>query len=180
MLFVDGENLTFRAQENALKHNVSMPEGQRYRKDTFIWPFVNPPTVELPSRKYLAAMGQRAYYYTSIKGDDVAIASVKQDLWNLGFTPQVFKKVRQEEKAKGVDISLTKDMLSHAFFGHYEVACLVAGDGDYVPLVEEVKRQGKLVVCMFFADSGLNPALRLACDEFIDLNPYLANGFWTR
>ena len=27
-------------------------------------------------------------------------------------------------------------------------AVLIAGDGDYVPLVEEVKRHGKLVLCM--------------------------------
>jgi len=179
MMFVDGENLTFRAQETAAKHKIPLPEGRRYRKDTFIWPFSTLPTIAVPSGKYLAAMGQRAYYYTSIKGDDVAIATVKQNLWDLGFSPQVFKKVRQEEKAKGVDISLTKDMLSHAFFGHYEVACLVAGDGDYVPLVEEVKRHGKLVVCMFFSDCGLNPTLKLVCDEFIDLNPLLANGAWT-
>jgi len=31
-------------------------------------------------------------------------------------------------------------MLSHAFLDHYEVACLVTGDADYIPLVEEVKR----------------------------------------
>jgi hypothetical protein len=179
MLFVDGENLTFRAQQTAVTKNIPLPEGRRYRKDTFIWPFNSPPTKDLPSGKYLAPLGQRAYYYTSLKGSDEVISTVEQGLWNIGFTPKVFKKVRQEEKAKGVDISLTKDMLSHAFFGHYEVACLVAGDGDYVPLVEEVKRQGKLVVCMFFSDCGLNPALKLACDEFIDLNPFLANGAWT-
>ena len=40
-------------------------------------------------------------------------------------------------KAKGVDIALTTDMLSNAFLGNYDVAVLVAGDGDYVPLVEQ-------------------------------------------
>ena len=41
------------------------------------------------------------------------------------------------------------------------------GDGDYVPLVEEVKRLGKIVVCVFFdVGNGLSPALKIACDEF--------------
>src|SRR4051794_12186407 len=45
--------------------------------------------------------------------------------------------------AKGVDISLTKDMLVQAFLGNYDIAVLVAADGDYLPVVEEVKRLGK-------------------------------------
>ena len=31
------------------------------------------------------------------------------------------------------------------FEDHYDVAVLIAGDGDYVPLVEEVKSLGKVV-----------------------------------
>jgi uncharacterized LabA/DUF88 family protein len=104
-----------------------------------------------------------------MKADDPTIAKATEQLWNLGFSPKVFKKVRKEDKAKGVDIALTKDMLSHAYQSHYEVACLIAGDGDYVPLVEEVKRMGKIVVCLFFEKHGLSPDLRIACDEFFDL-----------
>ena len=43
-------------------------------------------------------------------------------------------------RAKGVDIALTKDLLSHAFLDNYDAVVLVAGDGDYVPVVEELKR----------------------------------------
>jgi len=83
----------------------------------------------------------------------------------------VFKKSKQQEKAKGVDISLTKDMLSHAFMDHYQIAVLMSGDGDYIPVVEEVKRLGKRVVVWFFGETeGLNPKLRLAADEFIDIS----------
>jgi len=46
---------------------------------------------------------------------------------------------------------------------------LIAGDGDYVPLVEEVKHLGKRVLVIFFSeDSGLSPALKLAADDFFD------------
>jgi len=113
--------------------------------------------------------GIRATYYTSVVGDDPLITEVQDELWRLRFTPQVFKKDRQTTKAKGVDISLTKDMLSHAFNRSYEAAILVAGDGDYVPLVEEVKRLGKIVYLCFFEHEGLSPHLRRSADEFFDI-----------
>jgi uncharacterized LabA/DUF88 family protein len=86
----------------------------------------------------------RSYYYTSVKGDDTAAMSVKRALRELGFHPEVFKKTREEDKAKGVDIALAKDFLSHAFLDNYDVALLIAGDGDYVPLITEVKRLGNI------------------------------------
>jgi len=48
-------------------------------------------------------------------------------------------------------------MLSHAFLNNYDVATLIAGDADYVPLVEEVKRLGKVVYVLFFVSNGLSP-----------------------
>ena len=82
----------------------------------------------------------------------------------------MFRKTRQEEKAKGVDIALAKDFLSHAFLNNYDVALLFAGDGDYIPLVEEVKRLGKIVCVVFFSEFGLNPELRIAADYFLPID----------
>ena len=48
------------------------------------------------------------------------------------------------------------------------MARLFAGDGDYVPLVEEVKRLGKRVELCFIG-CATNPALKLAADAFKDL-----------
>jgi uncharacterized LabA/DUF88 family protein len=47
------------------------------------------------------------------------------------------------------------------------VAVLIAGDGDYVPLLEEVKRLGKVVYVVFFRDKGfgLSEDLELASDR---------------
>ena len=95
----------------------------------------------------------------------------------MGFNPQVFKRDANQKKAKGVDIALTKDMLTHAFLGHYEVAVLISGDGDYVPLVEQVKRFGKPVFVLFFEDEGLSPKLKLASDWFRDITPYFLEGW---
>jgi uncharacterized LabA/DUF88 family protein len=65
------------------------------------------------------------------------------------------------------EIALTTDMLSHGYRNNYDVAVLFDGDGDYVPLVEEVKRLGKVVYIMFFQGSGVNNELRLASDTFL-------------
>jgi uncharacterized LabA/DUF88 family protein len=87
----------------------------------------------------------------------------------LSFQPSVFKKTKKEEPAKGVDITLTKDILINAFLGNYDICVIVAGDGDYIPVVEEIKRLGKVVHLAFFSDYGLNDKLKLACDTYKDL-----------
>jgi hypothetical protein len=38
----------------------------------------------------------RAYYYTSVVGDEHRIRSVEQSLWENGFLAKVFKKQKQQ------------------------------------------------------------------------------------
>jgi uncharacterized LabA/DUF88 family protein len=93
-------------------------------------------------------------------------------LWELGFQPEVFKKSKQDQKAKGVDIALAKDFLGNAYNHNYDVAVLIAGDGDYVPLVAEVKRLGKVVYVAFFRDKGfgLSEDLELSSDRSFEFS----------
>jgi uncharacterized LabA/DUF88 family protein len=174
MLFVDGENFTFRAQEFAQKHDLNLQEGRYYQRDVFVWlPGIgardsivaNAPVTVQPS-------AFRAFYYTSTVGDDQRLISVKESLWNLGFHPEVFKKEKQRAKSKGVDIALAKDFLSNAFLDNYDAAVLVAGDADYVPMVNEVKRLGKLVYVIFFHEKGcgLSRVLQTSSDEFFKID----------
>ena len=85
------------------------------------------------------------------------------------FTPRFWKE--KGRRSKGVDITLTKDMLGHGYHGNYDVAVLWAGDEDYVPLVNEVKRMGKAVYVVFFERSCLDEELRLASDFCLDVEP---------
>jgi uncharacterized LabA/DUF88 family protein len=183
MVFVDGENLTIRAQELAKERNLMLAEGDCYRRDVLIWfPGYQgqPPFENVPWRdEYIRGAPIRAMYYTSLVGDEDAIRAAAETLWKLGFSPAVFKKTRRDQKAKGVDIALTKDMLSHAYLDNYDVAILVAGDGDYVPLVEEVKRLGKRVHLSFFDSAATSPVLKIVCDRFVDLNPVCSSS-WSR
>lgn len=207
MLFVDGENFTIRAQELAKKNNIVLTEGEYFCHDIFIWfpkvvateTFFNiiiyphlqskvpshspkaPPTATFINISNSPAKVQphaiRSYYYTSVVGDTNKIESIRTTLWNMGFNPQIFKKNKKDMKAKGVDIALSKDLLVNAFYNNYDVAVLIAGDGDYVPLVQEVKRMGKLVCIAFFDKIGLNEELKLTSDWFFDLEDAFIKGW---
>ena len=186
MEFVDGENLTARAQQLAKNNNLTLEEGPYYQPDKGVWlPQVHATedlSVHISPHVRLQPHASRAYYYVSASGDDNKINSITEALWNIGFEPKVFKKRRQEDKAKGVDIALTTDLLSNAYLDNYDVAVLVAGDGDYVPLVDEVKRIGKRVHVVFFEGRGLglSPSLRLASDWFYRLDNTFISGWGRR
>jgi hypothetical protein len=174
MLFVDGENLTIRAQELAKQRGFQLNPGRYYLANVFIWlPNVGARKSMMPNAPLqLQPTAIRAHYYSSVAGDEPLILSVRESLWQLGFQPQVFKKEKQGLKSKGVDIALAKDFISNAFLNNYDVAVLMAGDADYVPMIDEVKRLGKVVYVSFFYSSGLNPLLRLASDECFQLDDF--------
>jgi uncharacterized protein (TIGR00288 family) len=75
-------------------------------------------------------------------------------------------------RSKGVDITLATDMLTHAHHKNFDIAILITGDGDYVPLVEAVKREGCRVV-LWALESGLSPALKKAADHYWDIGELL-------
>src|SRR5215217_9628708 len=167
MMFVDGENLTIRAQRLAQDKGVQLREGPYYMQDVMVWmPKVlatRNRLVEEGRPEELQRLGVRAYYYTSTTGGEDVVGVVRSKLWHIGFQPVVFKKPKNRRATKGVDIALTTDLLSNAYRENYDVAVLIAGDGDYVPLIEEVKRLGKIVHVAFFTakGSGLSPELQL-------------------
>ena len=172
MTFVDGENFTLQAQKVAAKNSVILTEGPYYSKDVFIWlPKILAAANITPGPIGLQAHATRSFYYSSItSGNDVALNDIKWKMRERGFTPEVFKK--KSEKSKGVDITLSKDLLVNAFFNNYDVAVLIAGDGDYALLVQEVKRLGKVVYVSFFENEGLNKDLHMAADHYLDMKQF--------
>ena len=170
MLFVDGENFTIRAQRFAEKHGLALEEGPYYKQDIFVWFPGTKATAALTNTENVSHRVRphaiRAHYYISVQGDVQKQRGVRQALSDLGFDAKVFKKSADQKHSKGVDIALAADLLANAFRDNYDLAVLIAGDGDFVPVVEEVKRLGKVVYGGFFAEEGdgLSPALRLAWD----------------
>ncbi len=126
----------------------------------------------------------RPYYYCSVpekpsQGNLDFIRSLKY----LGFKV-VQKTLKKRYDAtgkeyfveKGVDVALVIDMLGMAYKNAYDVAVLIAGDGDYVGVTEEVRRLGKRVEIAFFENnpnastSLVASDLRLTTDHFISLD----------
>ena len=169
MLFVDGENFTLRSQQFAADAGLSIEDlawENLYSHDSYFWPKIALPLLHPWVHPWNVSMpGERAYYYTVLQGDEPKFECVRDALKACGFESFLAKKSKGK-RAKGVDIALTKDMLVNAFFNNYDVAVLVSGDGDYVPVVEELKRMGKIVIVAFYPEHGLNPVLRRAADRF--------------
>ena len=179
MVFVDGENLVFRYQE-LLEKGMVPKNDVAHEKDIFVWA---PRTVR-PAWNVVT----RAVYYTYSTGDEKRVQEIRKKVKKLRFeqcpyinhgrfyvdiprnlTPCVFRKKRGQ-KAKGVDIQMTVDILSHVYQNNLDVVYLVSGDGDYFPVVQEAIRFGKQVYLAAFS-SGLNDNLVNMADRFIMLDP---------
>jgi uncharacterized LabA/DUF88 family protein len=165
MVFVDGENLAIRYGK-MLDATGTLPAPHVfYEQDIFVWS-------SALNRICMLAGVTRKYYYTSLQGDEPRLNEVSESLKEAGIeAPRVFKKSK-EKGSKRVDISLATDMLIHAARRNYEIATLVAGDEDYVPLVEAVQSEG-MRVFLWFVEDGLSPVLRLAADRYTDLGELL-------
>jgi uncharacterized LabA/DUF88 family protein len=169
MVFVDGENLAIRYGDmlkDMLKAKGSSPPSHvQYEPDIYVWSrYIN--DVCLWGRVV------RKYYYTSVQGDNDKQTNIIDSLKNAGLeAPNVFKKAKGR-RAKRVDISLATDMLLHASRKNYDIAVLVAGDEDYVPLVEAVKAEGRRVF-VWFLTNGLSPMLKRSADHYADLGEIL-------
>ena len=70
---------------------------------------------------------------------------------------------------KGVDVLIATDMLTSALRDCHDTAVLVSGDGDFVEVLDEIKRAGKQVENATF-QSSRSDALINASDLFIQLN----------
>jgi uncharacterized LabA/DUF88 family protein len=163
MMFVDGENLAIRYSR--LLANRASESHVTHDPSVLVWSrFLNIP----PNIGELV----RVYYYTCVSQDEVHRQSIEDRLKALGIhAPRVFSKVKGK-RSKRVDISLATDMLSHAHRDNYDIAILVAGDEDYVPLVQAVMAEGKRVVLWFFGD-GLSRSLKVAADHYYDIGTVL-------
>lgn len=107
----------------------------------------------------------RKYWFGSVQGSDEDLEDTKLALRNFGFEGSLFRKIKGKDE-KGVDLAVAREMLMHGFRRNYDLAVVVAGDEDYLGLIEDVKRLGLTVVGMFFETAALSKRLRVAVDHF--------------
>jgi uncharacterized LabA/DUF88 family protein len=97
------------------------------------------------------------------------------DLMHAGIEPK-YVPMSQQRKEKGVDVAMAVDALQIGLDGKIDVAVLVTGDGDFVPLVRALNKQGIRAVAAFFdfKDSQgkrcfINERLLNSCNYAVDI-----------
>lgn len=174
---IDGENLTLRYQ--AMLRNGHVPyEDNVLVKDVFVW---NHRVLGAPVNYDVI----RATYYTSVAGGTERApeveAAIQKQLFAFGderkpewqrLKAAVFTKSTQDRKTKLVDMQICVDALANTMNGNMDALYLVAGDGDYAPLVEEVMRHGIRVSVLALSD-GLAERMVSVGDQFTCLDDVL-------
>ena len=180
MVFVDGENLVARYQ--AMIDDGRTPKNDvRHKQDVYAWSH----GAVWPG--YNAVL--RATYYAYVVGNDETVLHISNEVRALQFAqynppghnlsprlgdslyPRILRKTKGARNPKGLDIQLSVDVLSNTYQNNLDTVYLVAGDGDYAPLIAECQRQGKQVFVAALS-SGLNPSLKVLADRFIPLDNY--------
>lgn len=124
----------------------------------------------------------RVIYYDARPDEDVEENKELRDYWSavellrdteLGFGSLRGGTKRKPPRQKGVDTLLAVDMLVGAFTGIYSVAVLIAGDADFVPVVNEVRRRGVMVV-LASNEQEVARDLRRSADRFVPIGPGMA------
>lgn len=70
---------------------------------------------------------------------------------------------------KEVDVAMTCEILEHAMSNHYDVAIVISGDRDFIPVIQKVQSAGKRVEVAAF-DDVFNEETRRSSDRFYRLN----------
>jgi len=169
MIFVDGENLVFRYQEMLESGRLPVRE-VIHIKNVFVW---HPRLTQLSFMNLI-----RVSYYSSMVGDSEKLDDIRQqiafipvqystvmDSDNTAICPYIYKKEKQSQKTRYVDINLTIDVMRTAYGDAADCIHILSGDGDYIPVINEVMRQGKKVIVWAFS-SGVNKQLTYTPDEF--------------
>ena len=72
------------------------------------------------------------------------------DLMHAGVEVQFVPISHSSDKEKGVDVALAVDAMEVGLDGKIDVAVLVTGDGDFVPLVRRLMKHGIRVAGFYF------------------------------
>lgn len=159
MAFIDGTNfLCHLSEELNIKFRADKPPPESIIA-------ANALITHLCNRK-LGYGKIRRYWFASYKGNEEYHRLLIQELRKNDFEPVLFKK--REEREKGVDLALAKEMLVNSFNQNFDIGILIAGDEDYVGLVKEVKRYGPIIRGAFF-NHGLSDKLKMVFDDYYDI-----------
>ena len=151
-IFIDGSNLYNGMRENVHNTRVSLNELIK----------------QLMCDRHLV----RAYYYNAPLTDDYdselreGQGRFFESLRRIPYVTVRLGRLHRRPDGtlveKGIDVAIAVESLSLAFDDAYDTALLVSGDGDYVELVEAIKRRGKHVECAMFKNQSAGVLLEHA------------------
>ncbi len=182
MFFIDGENLVFGFQ-NMVSSGKAALNGIIHTPDVFVW---HSDVIRQEIRDIL-----RVTYYASASCDYPQINKYREQIHNIQYRyvgeesggggarfsgpsqtqgigniiPKIYKKENKRAKSHAVDINIAIDVLNYASLDVVDEIYLIAGDGDYIPLIEAVMRKGKLVHVLALSD-GLHDEIPHSADSF--------------
>lgn len=164
-IFIDGSNLYNGMRENLQNTRVNLAE------------FIK----QLQRDRRLV----RCYYYNAPLTDDYdeelrdGQARFFESLRRIPYvTVRLGRLHRRHDGAlveKGIDVAIAVETLALAYEDAYDSVVIVSGDGDYVELVEAVKRRGKNVECAMFRNQSAGVLL-----EHADVFRFLDELDWSR
>lgn len=115
--------------------------------------------------------------FTSSRADDKQMKRDRNrhhDLMHAGIETK-FHPMSQTKGEKGIDVAMAIDILEIGLEGDIDVAVLVTGDGDFVPLVRALNKKGIVVILVYFdyeengRKSFANERLKDACSHALDI-----------
>ncbi len=164
-IFVDGSNLYNGMRDNLRSTRVNLAE------------LIQQLLRERPLH--------RTYYYNAPLTDDYdedlreGQARFFESLRRIPYVTLRFGRLHRRSDGsmveKGIDVAIAVEALSLAFQDAYDTCILVSGDGDYVELVETLKRYGKHVESAMFRNQSAGTLL-----EHVDVFQNLDELDWTR
>ena len=178
--FADGENIV-------LRYEAMIKNGAKPRRDAVHVPGLLAWHPQITT-SFIGDI-RRFSYYQTVVGDDIFLDSAKENISNTKYSycstnnqrkhpdargflhPKIYKKSSKNIKTKSVDINITVDALRCVINDIGNVVFILSGDGDYLPVVEEINRHGKQVWVGAFS-MGLNKNLHYAADEFFNLDSF--------
>ena len=102
--------------------------------------------------------------------------NLHHDLMHAGVEPK-YLPMSQTMGEKGTDVALAVDALQVGLGGMIDIAALVTGDGDFVPLVRVLNKQGVRVLGVYFnfktkdgKKSFMNERLLSVINYAVDIN----------
>ncbi|MEP6949568.1 MAG: NYN domain-containing protein [Ginsengibacter sp.] len=90
--------------------------------------------------------------FTTKNADDKQLKTDRRrhhDLMHAGIETK-FHPMSQTKGEKGIDVAMAIDILQVGLADIFDVAVLVTGDGDFIPLVRALMKQSRIVINAYF------------------------------